>query len=48
MEVIDGATAQWGKRALHWARAGQRWRVCQGRRLPRYATRWDEVPVICT
>lgn len=50
MEVIDGVTAQWGERALHWAREGlgQGWRMRQGRRSPRYTTCWDEVLVICT
>jgi len=48
MEAIDGVTVQWGERALHWAREGlgQGWRMRQGRRSPRYTTRWDEVPVI--
>jgi DNA polymerase V len=47
MEVVDQVTAQWGAGALRFAREGfsQGWGMRQGRRSPRYTTRWDELPV---
>jgi len=48
MEALDQVSAQWGRTALRCASEGlaQTWRMRQGRRSPRYTTRWDELPVV--
>ena len=46
--VVDRVNVEWGRGALRQAREGlaQTWRMRQGRRSPRYTTRWEELPVV--
>jgi len=48
MGAVDRVNREWGRGALRHAREGtdQTWRMRQGRRSPRYTTRWEELPVV--
>jgi DNA polymerase V len=48
MQAVDGINTRWGKHTLYYAAEdlGNSWQPIRQTQMPRFTTRWDEIPVI--